>query len=201
MRSNFRFLFAGLLTAFFTCVVALGGAQVKPAIGVAQPPGKEKKDKEKEKRDAKPPEEDNIPYTFPYDRDAKNQELEAAREHAAAGDVRASSDGVLLGTARGAGEEVEAGTPNLLRIAVNLSDLEAVVQPPPPVLARVRPGAEALVMFAETGDALAGRVREVAGTEVIVEFASPNPVIKPGMNAQVRLQLEAAAVPQPASAK
>jgi multidrug resistance efflux pump len=135
------------------------------------------------------------------DRDAKSQELEAVREHAAAGDVRAPSDGVLLGTARGAGEEVEAGTPNLLRIAVNLSDLEAVVQPPPPVLARVRPGAEALVMFAETGDALAGSVREVAGAEVIVEFASPNPVIKPGMNAQVRLQLEPAAAPQQAPAK
>ena len=47
--------------------------------GAPQPPGKEK-EKEKEKRDQKPPEEDNIPYTFPYDRDAKNQ-LTAAREY------------------------------------------------------------------------------------------------------------------------
>lgn len=134
-------------------------------------------------------------------RDAKNQELETAREHAAAGDVRAPSDGFLLGTARSVGEEVEAGIPDLLRIAVNLSDLDAVLQSPPPVLARIRPGAEALVMFAETGDSLAGRVREVAGNEVIVEFASPNPVIKPGMNAQVKLQLQPAAAPQPAPAK
>ena len=77
MHFNLRFVFAGLLASFFACVVALGGAQIKPGIGVAQPPGQNKKGKEKEKRDAKPPEEDNIPYTFPYDRDAKNQ-LEGA---------------------------------------------------------------------------------------------------------------------------
>ncbi|HWR52654.1 MAG TPA: biotin/lipoyl-containing protein [Bryobacteraceae bacterium] len=123
------------------------------------------------------------------ERDAKSQELELAREHAAAGDVRVPSDGVLVSTAAGAGEQISADVPNLLRIAVNLSDLDAVVEPPPPVLARVRPGAESLVMFAQTGDALAGTVREVAGSQVIVEFASPNPAIKPGMNAQVRLQL------------
>ena len=81
----------------------------------------------------------------------------------------------MVSTAAGAGERISAGVPNLLRIAVNLSDLDAVVEPPPPVLARVRPGAESLVMFAETGDALAGTVREVAGSQVIVEFASPNP--------------------------
>jgi hypothetical protein len=78
MRPFLRFLSAGLLTASFAWVVSFGGAQVKQAGGVAQPPGKEKK--EKEKRDQKPPEEDNIPYTFPYDRDAKNQ-LTAAREY------------------------------------------------------------------------------------------------------------------------
>ena len=82
MRFNLRFVFAGLLASFFACVVALGGAQIKPGIGVAQPPGQNKKGKEKEKRDAKPPEEDNIPYTFPYDRDAKNQ-LEGARDYIA----------------------------------------------------------------------------------------------------------------------
>ena len=82
MPVNLRFLFAGLLTASFACVISLGGAQLQPAGGVAQPPGKGKKgkEKEKEKRDAKPPEEDNIPYTFPYDRDAKNQ-LTAARDY------------------------------------------------------------------------------------------------------------------------
>ena len=53
--------------------------QAKPAV-VAQPPGKDKKEKEKDKSDEKPPEDDNIPYTFPYDRDAKNQ-LTAAREY------------------------------------------------------------------------------------------------------------------------
>lgn len=124
------------------------------------------------------------------ERDARNQELEAAREHAAAGDVRSPTDGVLVGVSRAAGEEIAAGTPDLLRIAVDLSALEAVLEPPPPVLARIRPGSDALVMFAETGDALAGSVREIKGTEVAVEFSSPNPAIKPGMNAQVRLRLE-----------
>ena len=51
-------------------------------IGIAQPPGKDKKGKDKDKKDEKPPEDDDIPYTFPYDRDAKNQ-LTAAREYLA----------------------------------------------------------------------------------------------------------------------
>jgi len=79
MRFPFRFAFAGFLAASFALIVA-SAAQIKPVAGGAQPPGKDKK--EKEKRDSKPPEEDNIPYTFPYDRDAKNQ-LQAARDYLA----------------------------------------------------------------------------------------------------------------------
>lgn len=78
MRSYLRLLFAGLLAGSFAWIISSGLAQIRPAGGVAQPPGKEKE--KKEKRDQKPPEEDNIPYTFPYDRDAKNQ-LTAAREY------------------------------------------------------------------------------------------------------------------------
>ena len=82
MRANFRFVFAGLLIAAFSMLVSWSGAQEKPiAGGVAQPPGKDKRAR-KDKKDEKPPEDDNIPYTFPYDRDAKNQ-LTAAREYLA----------------------------------------------------------------------------------------------------------------------
>jgi outer membrane protein assembly factor BamB/TolA-binding protein len=81
MRAKLRFLFTGLFLAFFAWVASLGnsGAQGPPVAVGAQPPAKDKKGKEKEKREGLP-DEDNVPFTFEYQRDAKNQ-LIAAREY------------------------------------------------------------------------------------------------------------------------
>ena len=82
--TKLRVVFAGLLAALFAWAIAYGGvAQIQPAAAPGQPapPGKDKKDK-KDRKDEKPADDDNIPYNFPYDRDAKNQ-LTAAREYLA----------------------------------------------------------------------------------------------------------------------
>jgi multidrug efflux pump subunit AcrA (membrane-fusion protein) len=121
------------------------------------------------------------------DRDEKGRELEAVSERAAAAEVRAPVEGILVGTARAAGEDVTAGIPDLLRIAVNVAELEAVLEPPPPALARIKPEQE--VLFAELTEMLPGKVREVAGNQVIVDFSTPNPAVRPGMTAQVRLRM------------
>jgi hypothetical protein len=72
---------------------------------------------------------------------------------------------------------------------VNLSAPEAVVEPAPPALARIRPGQEALIQIAELPGVIPGKVKEVRGTQVIVEFTSPNPALRPGTTAQVRIRL------------
>ncbi|MBA4064310.1 MAG: hypothetical protein C0501_11475 [Isosphaera sp.] len=77
-RSYLRLASAGLLAALFAWAVALAGGQVVVAPGQPGQPGK--KDKKDEKKDDRPPEEIDIPFAFPRDRDHKNQ-LQAAREY------------------------------------------------------------------------------------------------------------------------
>ncbi|MBA4189639.1 MAG: hypothetical protein C0467_16765 [Planctomycetaceae bacterium] len=87
-RSKLRVVFAGFLLAMLASVMVLGagnawgqkviiggGVQPVPPGGV----GNDKKDG-KDKKDDRPPEDENIPFAFPYERDAKNQ-LEGARAY------------------------------------------------------------------------------------------------------------------------
>jgi outer membrane protein assembly factor BamB len=81
-RSNLRVVSAGLLAALFAWAVTAAG-QVVVAPGQPGQPGKDKKGKDKkdkDKKDDRPPEDSDIPFGFPYDRDHKNQ-LQAAREY------------------------------------------------------------------------------------------------------------------------
>jgi hypothetical protein len=39
------------------------------------------------------------------------------------------------------------------------------------------------------GEVLQGSVLKIDGTKVTIEFANPNPLIKPGLTAQVRIKL------------
>lgn len=119
----------------------------------------------------------------------KNAVLDQARESAAAAEIRSPVDGLVVARTRQVGEEVATTIVDLFQIAVNLSALEAVVEPEPPVLARVRPGQEALIQTAELPNAIPGRVKEIQGTQVIVEFISPDPSLLPGATAQVRIKL------------
>ncbi len=82
-RSKLRLVSAGLMAILFAWVVSWSGSTVNGQVRIqpalpGQPPVEDKKDKDK--KDGRPPEDDNIPFAFPYERDAKNQ-LEAAREY------------------------------------------------------------------------------------------------------------------------
>lgn len=121
--------------------------------------------------------------------DEKNEALDAAREESAAAEIHSPVDGLMVAVTRQPGDEVSTEVHDLFQIAVNLSALEAVVEPAPPALARIRPGQEALIQIAEFPDVIPGKVKEIQGTQVIVEFTSPNPVLRPGTTAQVRIKL------------
>ena len=99
-------------------------------------------------------------------------------------------DGIVVGRRGAEGDEVTPETKDLFEIAVDLAQLEAVVEPPPAVLDRIRPELPALLQIAEVpGQGIEGKVREVRGREVVVEFLSPSPAIKPGLTAQVSIKL------------
>ena len=96
MPVNLRFLFAGLLTASFACVISLGGAQFKPrAASRSRREGQEGEGEREGEAGRKPPEEDNIPFTFPYDR-GRQEQLQAARDYLDFKDVPWNTVGPLL---------------------------------------------------------------------------------------------------------
>ncbi len=119
----------------------------------------------------------------------RNALVDQARESASAAEIRSPVDGLLLTHTKQVGDEVTTEIPDLFHIAVNLSALEVVLEPEPPVLARVRPGQEALVHTPELPNPIPARVKEIQGTQVIVEFTSPDPSLLPGATAQVRIKL------------
>ncbi|MEK7753797.1 MAG: hypothetical protein AAB654_17885, partial [Acidobacteriota bacterium] len=68
--------------------------------------------------------------------------------------------------------------------------LEVVVEPDPPALARIRAGQPATVHLSEMANQpIPASVREVKGTQVLVEFTSPDPAIRPGLTAQVTIKI------------
>ncbi len=121
----------------------------------------------------------------------KSQELDLAKEELAATEVHSPVDGILVARRAETGGEVDRSMKDLFQIAVELASLEVVVEPTPPVLARIRPGQPAAVRVAEVGnEPLAGSVRDIKGTQVFVEFISPNPAIRPGLTAQTTIKIE-----------
>jgi hypothetical protein len=56
---------------------------------------------------------------------------------------------------------------------------------------RIQPGSPALVSLPDIGaDGILGSVKSIQGDQVIVAFTNPNPAVKPGMIAQVRIKVE-----------
>jgi multidrug resistance efflux pump len=122
--------------------------------------------------------------------DSKNQDLESATEHLTAAEIHSPADGLVVGRSKQPGDEVESSQKDLFQIAVNLTALEAVLEPEPPVLARARAGQEAIIHAADLpGEGISGAVREIKDNQVIVEFDSPGPVLRPDQTVQVRIKL------------
>ena len=123
--------------------------------------------------------------------DDKQQQLEYATGALAGADVRSPVDGTVVGRKGEVGNAVQDQGSDFFQIATNLSALEVVLEPDPPTLSRIRPGQPALVLISDfQSDGIAGTVGQIRDSLVPVEFASPNPAIKPGLAADVRIRLE-----------
>jgi len=111
--------------------------------------------------------------------------LAKAKDAVAGGDLHSPADGVVLARKVHQGDQVEDSAKGLLTVATELTRLAVSVTPDPAVLARIHAGEHA---FAHTDDGeFPGVVKDVRGTEVIVEFSSEKPVTKLGGAAQVRI--------------
>lgn len=122
----------------------------------------------------------------------KNSELENASEDVRGAEVRSPVTGTVVARHGVAGDEIEGGSHSaqLFDITTDISALEAVLEPEPPVLARLRPEMPALVILADVPEPLNGSIQKIEGSQVIVAFSSPNSLVRPGMSAQVRLRLD-----------
>lgn len=116
--------------------------------------------------------------------------LETARSSLSSADLLAPADGLIIAIGRSAGEEVQKGMPDLITIATDLSQLELVLEPEPPVLKRLKAGQAALVQIAELpGNGLPSTVKSIENGKVVISFSSPSTLVRPGMTAVGTLKL------------
>jgi HlyD family secretion protein len=119
----------------------------------------------------------------------KSAARDEARQHAAAAEIRSPVTGLVVGRSRQPGDEVTAEVQDLFEIATDTAALEAVIQADPATLARLRPGQEAFISLADAPEVIAAPVDQVRAAEAIIRFTSPNPAVRPGATAQVRINV------------
>jgi HlyD family secretion protein len=120
----------------------------------------------------------------------KNAELESAKARVGAAEVLSPAQGVVIARNGEVGEPVALDKPDLFRIATELSQLEVVLDPDPRSMRRIQLGQAALVSLPDQGaGGMIGTVKSIEGAQVIVAFSNPNPAVKPGMTAQVRIKV------------
>jgi HlyD family secretion protein len=120
-----------------------------------------------------------------------NAELETATTQSAGAEIRSPVSGILVARKGEPGKLIgPEDAKDLLEIAADLSQLSVTIRAEPRTLQRIHPGQDALVVVADLNGVIPATVKEIKGSDVILSFVSPSPVIRPGMTAQVRLKLE-----------
>jgi len=121
--------------------------------------------------------------------DDKRKQLEEAAGALAAAEVHAPVSGLVVGRKGEVGQPAQGG--ELFQIATDMLALEVMIEPDPTLRKRIRQGQPAVVTISELqAEGFPGKVKDLNESEVAVEFTSPNPAIKPGMTAEVRLKLD-----------
>ncbi|MBI5083304.1 MAG: hypothetical protein HZB13_01730 [Acidobacteria bacterium] len=121
----------------------------------------------------------------------KEQEHERAKDALAAANILAPVDGLILTIKKSAGDQVDRSMEDLIEIATDLSQLEFVIETADPrMLKRFAVGQQALIQIAEIpGDGIPATVKSVDESQVVLEFSSPSPMLRPGMTAVAKLKL------------
>jgi multidrug resistance efflux pump len=115
--------------------------------------------------------------------------IERAKADLANAEIHSPADGIVMARRGQPGEAVDPSIKDLLQIGTGLTSLQVAVSPDPAMLARIHPGQAAAVHVNEiTPDELTGTVREVRGSEVVIDFTSPVALMKLDQTAHVKLK-------------
>jgi multidrug efflux pump subunit AcrA (membrane-fusion protein) len=120
----------------------------------------------------------------------RTRQHEGAVAQVASGEVVSPASGLVIAKRGEPGEDVTVDIEDLFTIATNLTALRVVLQPEPPVLAEIKVGQEAIIQVAELPDGILAQVAEVRDGQVLIEFNSPSPIVRPGMTVQVFVKLK-----------
>jgi multidrug resistance efflux pump len=122
---------------------------------------------------------------------SKTEELEEAQAAYQAAELRAPVEGTVVGRKGEVGKPGQESGDQLFQIATDLYTLEVALDADSTVLKRLRPGDPATVLVLDLqSSGMAGVVKGITDTQVIVEFNNMLTGIKPGMRADVRLKPE-----------
>jgi multidrug resistance efflux pump len=117
--------------------------------------------------------------------------LEEAQGNLSAAEVHSPVDGYVVSRKGEVGGSAGEAGNELFQIATDLYAMEVALEPKAELLKRIVPGQPALVLVLDLQNAaMPGVVRQIKDNQVIVEFDSTLPAIKPGMQADVRFKLE-----------
>lgn len=120
----------------------------------------------------------------------RNNDLEDAEANLQATQVHAPVDGIVIFRKGDAGVEVQLGDDDLFQIATDLGNLQVVLEVDEAQQQKIKEGTPAAVYLTEMGnEPMAGEVARVADGRVTVLFQNPNPLVKPGLTAQVKIRL------------
>lgn len=120
----------------------------------------------------------------------KAEDMEQANLRVGSGDVLSPVSGVVVGRNGQAGDNVHPSMADLFQIASDLSAMLAVADASAAQIGQIKPGQSATVTIVEMGgESLEGTVTKLEEGRITVQFANPNPQIKPGLTAQIRIKL------------
>ncbi|HEV2691176.1 MAG TPA: efflux RND transporter periplasmic adaptor subunit [Bryobacteraceae bacterium] len=115
--------------------------------------------------------------------------IEGAPAGAAAGELTSPADGVVVARRGKEGDLVTTKITDLFQIAVDLEKLQVVVAADAQTAPRIHAGQTVAIEIKEFPSTAQGTVREVKGGQVLIDFPSPAPGVRPGMTAQVKIKL------------
>lgn len=121
----------------------------------------------------------------------KSKDLEGAQSDIDASVVAAPVDGVIVAVKGKPGDEVSpAANKDLFQIAVAADELQIEVDPEPKLIEKLKDGLPALVQLLELSlDGIPGELKKTEQGKWRIEFKAPDPVVKPGLNAVVKVKL------------
>jgi multidrug resistance efflux pump len=121
----------------------------------------------------------------------KQKQLDFAVTALSDAEVRSPVAGTVVSRKGEVGKSGMEQGGELFQIATDTLELEVFLEPDPPTVKRIKPGQDTLVIISDMRDEpIPGKVANIENGNVLVDFTSPDPAIKPGFLAQVRIRVE-----------